>query len=196
MRYAILADCHTKKLQELFLQRHQLAMALVAQQVEDRAAAELANGAADGAVHPATTQTLAQARPPTSQKQPPAQYAVQPGESLQAWLQRLCEQLPPLKATVQSQHVLKAGRLHLTPPHTVPHHAPHLLGSNRVAFQAHLSYPEFVAAMGVQVRAHEPGDSPRLVACMGALGMLCKMAVSVRPPTGAQTPPLHCVGCV
>ena len=147
MRYATLAALNTKKLQELFLQRHQLAVALIAERIATPPARHTGRDFMPGVPKQAEMDHRGQA----SGAARAAQYAVQPADTLQSWLQRVCEQLPVLKATKQSQPTLKEGVLAFDTPHRVPRSALHLPGSQRVAYQQGLAYPEFVAAMGVQV---------------------------------------------
>ena len=77
------------------------------------------------------------------------------GESLEAWLLRLCRTLPALKPVthgkIDDTVAAAAGKLSMSVPNVVQPNRATLLVSERAAFQSDLLYEEFVAIVGVQL---------------------------------------------
>ena len=170
LKYAALASQPQARLRDLFLRRHQLAMALLAARhhppatpdtsytagtngtKRNGARAAACNGGApsDGSKHDGAPPDGARTAERSS-----AKYGLRAAETVEQWLQRLCNELPTLQpvgvSRLDEKATLASGSPTFSVPKVVLPARPELLLSQRAAFQAGLSYEEFVAVIGVQL---------------------------------------------
>jgi hypothetical protein len=95
----------------------------------------------------------ASATAPRSAARMHAKYGILSKDTIEAWLQRLCRDLPMLQPVQLSRPTVAqgSGRVQLVAPQVVLPNRSELLLSERAMFQEGLTYEEFVAVVGVQL---------------------------------------------
>jgi hypothetical protein len=131
-RYATLSTLPRHVLDETFLRRHELAMALVSQ------ASQYGPPELPGRQAPAL----------------PSRFAVRPLEVLPGWVTRLCEELPALRKRHRPLVRMVGGKPVLLMPQARSKEDVADIGcvvTRRIGFAQGMSYSQYVAAVGLQL---------------------------------------------